>query len=398
MGGAGFILAINMFVAGLLSAAFMTIAVYDNRRDAAGWLAGSYLCGVAYFVAEFSIPFYPNVSHGVVVAFAVFLAATITFNIGLARKYGVKAPIWAMGLFFALATATVHVAEGLPRDSLLRMLINQLPYTAMQFAGAAIVLSSTLKREKLDYALVGLLFASGLQFASKPFLAMASGGSGESARVYMNTTYALISQSMGIVFAVAVALLMIVILVRDILSEATSKSETDPMSRLLNRAGFERHARSALKAAARTNMPVTLVISDLDHFKSINDNFGHATGDRVIETFGGFLRDAAADHHIAARLGGEEFAILLPGTNLVAARLFAEGARSAFGAMAIDGLPETRRCTASFGVAELIQGEGIAELMARADAALYDAKKGGRDCVRIAAPRRASMAAIAIER
>ena len=387
-----------MFVAGLLSAAFMTIAIYDNRRDAARWLAGSYLCGVAYFVAEFSIPFHTDLRNGVVVAFAVFLAATITFNIGLSRKYEVKAPLWGMGLFFAVATATVFVGEGLPRDSLLRMLINQLPYTAMQFVGAAIVASSPIRRERLDYGLIGLLVASGLQFASKPFLAMASGGAGESARVYMNTTYALISQSMGIVFAVAVALLMVVILVRDILAEATAKSETDPMSGLLNRAGFERHARTALKITVRTNLPVTLVIADLDHFKAINDTFGHATGDRVIETLGGFLRDAAADHHIAARVGGEEFAILLPGTNLVAARLFAEGTRSAFGAMAIEGLPDARRCTASFGVAELIQGEGIAELMARADAALYEAKKSGRDCVRIAAPRRASMAAIAIDR
>lgn len=398
MGGAAFILAINMFVAGLLSAAFMTIAVYDGKRDAARWLAGSYLCGVGYFVAEFAIPFYDDTSIGLVVAFAVFLAATITFNIGLARKYEVRPPLWGMGLFFVAATATVYVAEGLPRDSLLRMLVNQLPYTAMQFVGAAIVASSRLRKEKLDHGLIALLSASALQFASKPFVAMASGGAGESARVYMKTTYALISQSMGIIFAVAVALMILVILVRDILAEATARSETDAMSGLLNRAGFERHARASLKSAARNSLPVTLVIADLDHFKSINDTFGHATGDRVIETFGRFLRDAAADHHIAARLGGEEFAILLPGTNLVAARLFAEGARSAFGAMAVEGLPEARRCTASFGVAELVPGETIAGLMGRADAALYEAKKGGRDCVRIAPPRRASMAAVALER
>ncbi|TKB28840.1 MAG: GGDEF domain-containing protein, partial [Mesorhizobium sp.] len=68
------------------------------------------------------------------------------------------------------------------------------------------------------------------------------------------------------------------------------------------------------------------------HFKRINDTYGHASGDRVIETFAGFLREAAADHHVAGRIGGEEFAIFLPGTNLAAARLFAEGTRTAFGA------------------------------------------------------------------
>ncbi|PDQ19180.1 GGDEF domain-containing protein, partial [Mesorhizobium sanjuanii] len=118
-------------------------------------------------------------------------------------------------------------------------------------------------------------------------------------------------------------------------------------------------------------------------FKNINDNFGHASGDRVIEAFAGLLREAAADHHVAGRLGGEEFAIILPGTNLAAARLFAEGTRNAFGTLPVEGLPQDHRCTASFGVAELQPGEGFAGLTQRADEALYQAKRGGRDRVRI---------------
>jgi diguanylate cyclase (GGDEF)-like protein len=105
----------------------------------------------------------------------------------------------------------------------------------------------------------------------------------------------------------------------------------------------------------------------------------------VIETFASFLRDAAADHHVAGRIGGEEFAIILPGTNLAAARLFAEGTRSAFGTLPIDSLPVDQRCSASFGVAELHPGEGFSDLLRRADEALYQAKGAGRDCVRVSA-------------
>jgi len=105
----------------------------------------------------------------------------------------------------------------------------------------------------------------------------------------------------------------------------------------------------------------------------------------VIATFAGFLRDAAADHHVAGRIGGEEFAIILPGTNLAAARLFAEGTRSAFGALPIDSLPAEHRCSASFGVAELSAREGFSDLLRRADEALYQAKGAGRDCVRVSA-------------
>ncbi|TIO39496.1 MAG: GGDEF domain-containing protein, partial [Mesorhizobium sp.] len=123
--------------------------------------------------------------------------------------------------------------------------------------------------------------------------------------------------------------------------------------------------------------PVALVIADLDHFKRINDSYGHACGDRVIETFAGLLREAAAEHHVAGRIGGEEFAIL-PGTNLAAARLFAEGARSAFGGLPIEGLPADHRCSASFGVAELAVDEDFSDLLRRADEALYAAKNAGR--------------------
>ncbi|MGO4835505.1 GGDEF domain-containing protein, partial [Rhizobiaceae sp. 2RAB30] len=95
------------------------------------------------------------------------------------------------------------------------------------------------------------------------------------------------------------------------------------------------------------------------------------------------LRTALSDHHVAGRIGGEEFAVVLPGTNLVAARLFAEGVRGVAARLCVEGIPEPSRLTASFGVAELASGEGLQELMQRADKALYEAKKAGRDRVRL---------------
>ncbi|MET3579240.1 diguanylate cyclase (GGDEF)-like protein [Mesorhizobium robiniae] len=383
MGGAEFILAINLLVAGLLAAAFMTVSFYDVGRVSARWLVLGYLLGMAYFAIEFSVPAFDNARPAVVAGFAVFLGATIAFNGGLAHKYGVAPPWVPMLVFLFAATAAVYFVEDLPRQSLARMMAYQLPYAAMQFVGVGIVWSSRQRRDWLDHALMAVLAASALQFVSKPFIAHALGGWGVNPQAYLQSNYALVSQSLGTVFGMAIALLMLVILVRDVLAEATSKSEMDTLSRLLNRGGFERHAELAMRDAVRKGIPVALVIADLDHFKSINDGFGHASGDRVIGAFAGFLRDAAADHHVAGRVGGEEFAIILPGTNLAAARLLAEGMRSAFGALPIDCLPVDHRCSASFGVAELQPGEGFTDLMRRADDALYQAKRSGRDRVRI---------------
>ena len=383
MSGAGFILAINLFVAGLLAASFMIIAAHDRRRVSARWLAFGYIMGMADFLIEFAIATLGTSVLAVVAAFAAFLAALVILNVGIARQYAVPAPWLTMALVFVVSVATCYFIQDMPRQSFTRMLLYQAPYFIMQAIAVSIV-GQAKGRSILDNVLMALLAASALQFLSKPFLSLAFGGTGASAQDYLATNYALISQSMGTIFGIAVALMLLVILVRDVLADATARSETDTLSGLLNRGGFEAHAKLALQEAKRLGVPVSLVISDLDHFKAINDTFGHASGDRVIVTFAGFLRSAMAEHHVAARIGGEEFAILLPGTNLVAARLFAEGARSAFSGLSVEGMPETKRFTASFGVAELAKGEGISDLLARADKALYLAKNSGRDCVKIA--------------
>ncbi|AZO57495.1 MULTISPECIES: diguanylate cyclase [unclassified Mesorhizobium] len=383
MSGANFILLINLSVAGLLAASFMAVSFHDVGRAPARWLASGYVLGMAYFAIEFSIPAFSDARLPVVAAFAVFLGATIAFNGGLARKYGMAPPWTPMLFFLAAATIAVYFVQDLPRQSLTRMMAYQLPYAAMQFVGLGIVWSSRQSRGRLDLILMAVLAASGLQFASKPFIAHALGGWGANPQAYLQSSYALVSQSLGTVFGLALALLILAILVRDVLVEVTSKSEMDTLSGLLNRGGFTRQAELAVHDATRLGMPVAMVIADLDHFKTINDSFGHASGDGVIETFAGLLREAAESHHVVGRIGGEEFAVILSGANLATARLFAEGTRHAFGALPISGLPADSRCTSSFGIAELHIGEGFADLMRRADEALYLAKNAGRDCVRV---------------
>ncbi|HHZ10811.1 MAG TPA: GGDEF domain-containing protein [Rhizobiales bacterium] len=382
MGSAVFILAINMSVASLLATAFFLVGLYDRGQSASRWLAFAYLCGVGYYAVEAAIPFFVDATLPVVFGFALFLGATVLFNVGVSRKYGVSCPWRLMAALFVVSVAGVAAVQELPRHAFPRMMAYQAPFAVMQIIAVAIVLSGRTRRP-IDTAFAVLLAASALHFILKPFLAQAVGGWGENPQAYLSSNYALFSQTAGAVFGMAVALTMLVILIRDTLLEMAARSETDALSGLLNRRGFERRADVAMMAAVDQGLPVSLVIADIDHFKSVNDTYGHAAGDNVIASFASFLATAASDHHVAGRIGGEEFAIVLPGTNLMAARLFAEGARSALAAMPVEGLPEDRRVTASFGVAELMPGEGVSSLMRRADAALYEAKNSGRDCVRL---------------
>ena len=178
------------------------------------------------------------------------------------------------------------------------------------------------------------------------------------------------------------------VLAADLLAEIKSRSITDALSGVLNRRGFQERLQAIVEDPDGRRQALSVVVCDLDNFKSINDTYGHAVGDKVIAAFADTLARAASSRYLVARIGGEEFAVLLSGATVSTARQFAEQVRIAFAVRAIDGLEKGSSVTASFGVAERADDEHWADLLDRADRALYAAKRDGRDCVRLApAPR-----------
>lgn len=154
-------------------------------------------------------------------------------------------------------------------------------------------------------------------------------------------------------------------------------AETDPLTGLLNRAGFERGVEMLMHADAPA--PLALLYIDLDHFKPVNDRYGHPVGDRLLQLFAERLKHSVRTTDIVARLGGDEFAVLLPGvTDKAQALIVADKVLAAAGqAFAIDG--RSLAVSASIGIAIGLQPQlGWRELVARADANLYRAKAAGR--------------------
>jgi diguanylate cyclase (GGDEF)-like protein len=165
-------------------------------------------------------------------------------------------------------------------------------------------------------------------------------------------------------------------------------AETDPLTGLLNRRIFEDGTRAAIEQAEMVNDALTVVVVDLDLFKSVNDNYGHATGDTVLkitaEKLGLSVRRGS---DLVGRMGGEEFAICLPRAEAAHGRRIAESLRAALAGTRIPtNCGKFIRVTASFGVATLLPGEDFQALFERADQALYAAKKAGRNCVKFARP------------
>lgn len=382
MSGAAYILINSALVAGLFCVAFVLIALYDRRHRYALWFAGCFAMGMAHALLEFVLPLLPDPRFGVFLGHAAFLMALLFLNIALARRYEISAPRNLLVVVLALSLVIGALTQTLSREGLLRLILYHAPFFVLQ-AIAAWTVYRARGRRPVDNLLGGFLALSALNYLVKPFVAVMVGGPGSTPTDYIDTTYAMISQSMGAVLVVAAGLLILAMLGADIVKDIVARSETDILSGLLNRRGFEDRLDEIMRQHGRNRMPLSVVICDLDKFKSVNDRWGHGVGDAVIARFAATLRACAAQHHVLGRIGGEEFAVVLPGSNLAGARLFAEAARTTFSGMAADGLPHDVRFTASFGIAEIGHGDTRASLLSRADAALYEAKRAGRDCVRV---------------
>ena len=164
-----------------------------------------------------------------------------------------------------------------------------------------------------------------------------------------------------------------------LVASLAAEARVDALTGLLNRRGLEERLGPEVALATREGRPIAFVVLDLDHFKRVNDLRGHEAGDRALATVGELIGGHARASDLAARWGGEEFVVVLPGADAEAAHAFAERVRAAVGASG-EGL------TISAGVAAAIGPHDPRALLAAADEALYAAKRAGRDRTVVAAP------------
>jgi diguanylate cyclase (GGDEF)-like protein len=156
----------------------------------------------------------------------------------------------------------------------------------------------------------------------------------------------------------------------------------DELTKALNRRSLIARLEQERRRVARSGEPLCVALFDLDHFKDVNDHYGHAAGDEVLRRFAVIVHATMRQTDIFGRYGGEEFMLILPATARDAATPALERIRAGLRAADWSAIAAQLRVTTSAGVAELRPGETAAEALRRADAALYQAKRDGRDCVR----------------
>jgi diguanylate cyclase (GGDEF)-like protein len=374
-----FIALLNPGIALVLASAFLALWLHQRHRLYLAVMALAYCASAIGFLLQyFNLPFGHDPTR--VLSNLCFTLAASCLACAVVARYGRRVPYLAIGFLAAGGLAAffwflfVH-----PHLTWRIYSIN------FAFGGICLVVAAELRTVRGNGPTEKILFvlslASALNFFLRTLVVLEMSGPLVSQAdlydsIYWNT--ALLSHA---VLSLLIALSLFTAAALDVLTSLKSESHTDPLSGLLNRRGFEERATAMLKRAQESGAPAALVLADLDHFKAVNDVFGHAVGDRVIVAFAAALRSTAGKSGIVGRLGGEEFAVLLPVSDLGAARLFAESVRTAFPRNTPGDLPVKARVTASFGVAA--GDDSLTALLSQADNALYQAKRSGRDSVRI---------------
>lgn len=167
------------------------------------------------------------------------------------------------------------------------------------------------------------------------------------------------------------------------MSELEHMASTDPLTGLYNRRFFFRRLEEELSRSARANSPLTLIYLDIDHFKTMNDTFGHAAGDRVLKAVSNSIGATLRKSDVLGRIGGEEFLILLPGTPEDIGALIAERVRERVSELTVQSEDHELHCTISCGVYCCLSASthNVDQAVHFADSALYRAKEGGRNRV-----------------
>jgi diguanylate cyclase (GGDEF)-like protein len=303
----------------------------------------------------------------------------------------------------ALAFAVVLVVSWLgltPARAALRISANSAVLTLIALAIAADLYryGRDVVRQPHMWLLAVPLVAAAVGFAQRGVRAL-WGGESIATEMVTDSTVNVVSAIFYMVVALTVHATLLGLVIGRILIDLRYRSRHDALTGLLNRRAMEETLLVQMQRSRRTGEPFTVLMIDLDHFKTVNDRHGHAAGDRALKHTAAALKAELREVDAVGRFGGEEFLILMPGATVETALPVAERLRQALviDAAAVDGAPLL--LSASIGIAQWREpAEEPSRLLMRADAALYDAKQRGRDCVVVDASDSASIAGFAAAR
>ncbi|WP_153135541.1 GGDEF domain-containing protein [Paraburkholderia agricolaris] len=362
-------------VAVVFAFSFLCVWIYERQRFFLIALSASFLAfasGSASQILHLPDAWRPNA----LISATFYAASILLMSEGVLRRRG-KPFHWSTGAFiFTAVIVGIYYFSYVAPDLLARI------YVLNYCFGAVLVATALQSRSKVrtrldDRALFWMLLAFGVSFFVRTALTTGKSLPHVTAQFAQTAFWLALQLSLALLGAV-LALLLLTTAIVDLIERIIEERDRDFLTQALNRRAFER--RGARFVGDLKRHPVTMVAYDLDHFKSINDSFGHAAGDTVLRAFCQIVVTTIRANDIVARIGGEEFVILLGNTGLSDAHVIAERIRLALTNVRFEKIAESLHVTVSAGVVQFQEGESLPVMLARADRLLYAAKRSGRNC------------------
>lgn len=362
----------------IFAATFIVLWDRDRTRVENGALAfGWGVMGAGFLISLLSPPEWGRWT--LAITHIPYTLAALALSYGILTRIGVKPPVKAhLGIAVA-GYATLLLSLNIGTNIVADIYISNLTCGIMMVLTAQLFAQKG-ERDAVEMSIFVMLIITAAQFFIRPVVSMMFDAS-IAAESYRETVYYAALFWVLSFGTVLFGLAQIAGAVKDQFQTFRHDSFTDDLSGLLLRGEFEAQVEDALARATADDCEVSFIICDMDHFKKVNDIWGHQVGDQAIAAFGGMISSTIRDADIVGRIGGEEFCVLVWNANQSVAKDLAERLRHATTNLAIGSGSLDVRLTASFGVAERLNAEGYRTLFARADKALYRAKSNGRNQV-----------------
>jgi len=355
---------------------------YENLGLSLGWLLITSGFSISLLSPDNWGRAIPAITH------VPYTLAAVAMSWGILTRVGVRPPLVAQ-LWIAFAGfATMMLVQNVGNSIVADLYITNITCAAIMMITAQLF-AQRAGHDLVERFLIVMLVLTVAQFFIRPVVSFAFDGP-IAVEAYRASVYYFAFNWVFAFGSVLLGLAQIGGAVKDQVTTLQHRSSRDALSGLLVRGEFELQVEAALKKANIDEVDASLIIGDIDHFKQVNDIWGHQAGDGAIAAFGNMTGTMVRTSDIAGRVGGEEFCILVWDADEDIAAQMADRLRACTNALEISDGALDVRLTASFGVAQRQRGETYRDLFARADSALYASKQSGRDCV-----SRASQTALA---
>ncbi|QDM16861.1 GGDEF domain-containing protein [Tardiphaga sp. vice352] len=367
-------------VATLVAAMLGAMLLFFGRQEkiaALNWWGAAYLLGAAS-VGLWTLA---GAMLGDVLSLALnaigFVACAMVWN--AARVFHGRKPSW-LGLGFGAAAWVAAILTLPPEASALRMTIGAGIVALYATLTASELWAERRKSVQRRWPTVIVPFLHGFVLMLPILIGdVVDSGTGHSGA----SVWAMIFAIELVLYAVGTVFVIFMLVSERAVTVHKVAASCDPLTGMFNRRGFSEATARMIEREAKAGRPITVMIFDIDHFKSINDRFGHPAGDEVLKLFANIITQTLRLTDLSGRIGGEEFAAMLP-CNLEEAMNAAERVREAFATCGIEIDDAPVVTTVSIGVAGGPAHTELDVLLAAADTALYDAKRGGRNRVQAA--------------